>query len=146
MNYEELVKDLRDIEKTMFALGTSPINMDNVSIRLAYDKRWGRTAADAADAIEALSNLVSLNTERCEGLREQLRKAQEQYEKHLNELEQQLPKRGEWIKHPEVKNIYGGVYIECPFCGEKYVVQNVSDEKFCRNCGSDLRAKMEVQE
>ena len=56
------------------------------------------------------------------------------------------PKRGEWIKHPEVKNIYGGECIECPFCGEKYVVQNVSDEKFCRNCGADLRAKMEVQE
>jgi DNA-directed RNA polymerase subunit RPC12/RpoP len=53
-NYEKLVAALRDIEKTMFALGTSPINMDNVSIRLAYDKRWGQTANDAADAIEAL--------------------------------------------------------------------------------------------
>lgn len=62
-----------------------------------------------------------------------------------DEAEAQLPKRGEWIKHPEVKNIYGGVYIECPFCGEKYVVQYVSDEKFCRNCGADLRAKTEVQ-
>lgn len=57
-----------------------------------------------------------------------------------------IPKRGEWIKHPEVKNIYGGVYIECPFCGEKYVVQYIADEKFCRNCGADMRAKMEVQE
>ena len=64
----------------------------------------------------------------------------------IEALQAQLPKRGEWIKHPEVKNIYGGVYIECPFCGEKYVVQNVSDEKFCRNCGADMRAKMEVQE
>ena len=52
--YDKLVEALRDIEKTMFALGTSPINMDNVSIRLAYDKRWGPTANDAADAIEAL--------------------------------------------------------------------------------------------
>lgn len=64
----------------------------------------------------------------------------------IEALQAQLPKRGEWITHPEVKNIYGGVYIECPFCGEKYVVQNVSDEKFCRNCGADMRAKMEVQE
>lgn len=64
----------------------------------------------------------------------------------IEALQAQLPKRGEWIKHPEVKNIYGGVCIECPFCGEKYVVQYVSDEKFCRNCGADLRAKMEVQE
>ena len=54
MNYEELVKALRDIEKTMFALGTSPINMGDVSISLAYDKRWGQTAERAAAAIEAL--------------------------------------------------------------------------------------------
>lgn len=63
----------------------------------------------------------------------------------IEDLQAQLPKRGKWVTHPEVKNIYGGVYIECPFCGEKYVVQNVSDEKFCRNCGADMR-KMEVQE
>ena len=53
-DYTKLVEDLRDIKKTMFARGTSPINMDNVSIRLAYDKKWGRTANDAAAAIEAL--------------------------------------------------------------------------------------------
>ena len=64
----------------------------------------------------------------------------------IEALQAEMPKRGKWITHPEVKNIYGGVYIECPFCGEKYVVQNVSDEKFCRNCGADMRAKMEVQE
>ena len=67
----------------------------------------------------------------------------EELKAYVKQLE---PKRGEWILHPEVKNIYGGVYIECPFCGEKYVVQYVSDEKFCRNCGADMRAKMEVQE
>ena len=54
MNYDKLVEALRDIEKTMFALGTSPINMGNVSIRLVYDKRWGQTANDAAAAIEEL--------------------------------------------------------------------------------------------
>jgi len=48
-------------------------------------------------------------------------------------------KKGRWIIHPEVKNVYGGVYIECPECGEKYVVQHLEDEKFCRNCGADLR-------
>ena len=53
-DYTKLVEDLRDIEKTMFALGTSPTNMNNVSINLAYDKKWGYTAADAAAAIEAL--------------------------------------------------------------------------------------------
>lgn len=48
-------------------------------------------------------------------------------------------KKGKWIIHPEVKNIYGGTYIECSECGEKYVVQYVDDEKFCRNCGADMR-------
>ena len=67
------------------------------------------------------------------------------YEIAIEELKAQFPKRGEWIKHQEVKNIYGGVCIECPFCGEKYVVQYIADEKFCRNCGADMR-KMEVQE
>ena len=67
------------------------------------------------------------------------------YREMCEALQAQLPKRGKWIKHPEVKNIYGGVYIECPFCGEKYVVQYIADEKFCRNCGADMR-KMEVQD
>ena len=62
-----------------------------------------------------------------------------------DEAEAQLPKRGKWIRHPEVKNIYGGECIECPFCGEKYVVQYIADEKFCRNCGADMR-KTEVQD
>ena len=109
-DYTKLVKALRDIEKTMFALGTSPINMGDVSISLAYDKRWGQTAERAAAAIEA--------------------------------LQAQLPKRGEWIVHTEVKNIYGGICIECPVCRDHFVVLNVSDEKYCRSCG----AKMEVQE
>lgn len=45
---------------------------------------------------------------------------------------------GKWIRHPEVKNIYGGVYIECSECREKYVVQYVEDEKFCPNCGARM--------
>lgn len=48
---------------------------------------------------------------------------------------------GKWIRHPEVKNIYGGVYIECSECREKYVVQYVEDEKFCRNCGARMRGE-----
>lgn len=50
-------------------------------------------------------------------------------------------KKGKWIIHPEVKNIYGGTYIECSECGEKYVVQHIGDEKFCRNCGADMRGE-----
>lgn len=47
-------------------------------------------------------------------------------------------KVGKWIIHSEVKNIYGGTYIECSECGEKYVVQHIEDEKFCRNCGAKM--------
>ena len=50
-------------------------------------------------------------------------------------------KKGKWIRHPEVKNVYGGIYIECTECGEKYVVQHILDEKFCRNCGADMRGE-----
>lgn len=50
-------------------------------------------------------------------------------------------KVGKWIIHSEVKNIYGGTYIECSECGEKYVVQYIEDEKFCRNCGAKMRGE-----
>ena len=120
---------------------------------------------DAAAAIEALNNLVSLNTERCEGLRKQLREAQEQYEKNINELEKELsfsestyeeyqivaatqnallakklPKRGEW-KRDEKR--WGENSIRCSLCGAV-----IEDEEwgwrnwnYCYHCG----AKMEVQ-
>ena len=47
-------------------------------------------------------------------------------------------KKGKWILHPEVKNIYGGIYIECSECHTKYVVQHIEDEKYCRNCGAEM--------
>ena len=52
-------------------------------------------------------------------------------------------KKGKWIRHDEIKNIYGGIYIECSECGEKYVVQYIEDEKFCRNCGADMRGEQD---
>lgn len=50
-------------------------------------------------------------------------------------------KKGKWIRHDEIKNIYGGICIECSECGEKYVVRYIEDEKFCRNCGADMRGE-----
>lgn len=61
----------------------------------------------------------------------------------IEALQAQLPKRGKWIVHTEVKNIYGGICIECPVCRDHFVVLNVSDEKYCRSCGAKM---MEVQE
>lgn len=50
-------------------------------------------------------------------------------------------KRGKWIRHDEVRNVYGGTYVECSECGEKYVVQYIEDEKYCRNCGADMKGE-----
>lgn len=52
--------------------------------------------------------------------------------------EEHQGKHGRWIIHPEIKNIYGGTCIECSECREKYVVQHIEDEKFCRNCGAKM--------
>ena len=96
---------------------------------------------DAAAAIEELEDALADECSECDYLvNENARLTTEN-----KELQAQLPKRSEWIRHPEVKNIYGGEFIECPFCGEKYVVQYIADEKFCRNCGADMR-KMGVQD
>lgn len=53
------------------------------------------------------------------------------------------PKTGKWIRHDEVRNVYGGTCVECSECGEKYVVQYIEDEKYCRNCGADMRGEEE---
>lgn len=109
---------------------------------------------DAAGAIEAPNRLVDLNTERCEGLRKQLREAQEQYEKHLNELEQQLPKRGEWIivrESRESVDIPGEIHPAafkwfkciCSTCRNEYVFPRIP--QYCPDCGSMNTAKMEEE-
>ena len=93
--YDKLVEALRCCDE--YAL------CNDCPIFETCDGDVDKAMAIAADAIEGLNRLVDLNTERCEGLREQLRKAQEQYEKHLNELEQQLPKRGEIVRCKECR-------------------------------------------
>ena len=63
--------------------------------------------------------------------------------KHIFDIIDEQPtveerKTGHWIRHPEQKNIYGGKCVECSECGEKYMVQYIEYEKFCRNCGAKL--------
>lgn len=89
---------------------------------------------DAAAAIEALNRLLDQNTQRCEALRKQLREAHESYERHLNELEAQLPKRGKWELIDGAEPMRWG----CSRC--KYMSWDTSN--YCPRCG----AKMEVQE
>lgn len=138
--YDKLVEALRCCDE--YAL------CNDCPIFETCDGDVDKAMAIAADAIEGLNRLVDLNTERCEGLREQLRKAQEQYEKHLNELEQQLPKRGEWDEENRRPRSSQFVCSECHRTA--YDPQPTRDKTwrkrcryaYCPNCG----AKMEVQE
>ena len=53
-------------------------------------------------------------------------------------------KKGHWIRHPEQRNIFNGKTIECSECHEKYRVQYVEDELFCRHCGADMREPEDI--
>lgn len=100
----------------------------------------------AADALEADERLLDLNTKRCESLRKQLREAHESYEKHINELEAQLPKEGECeAKKPKtVRETEYSFYCDCPTCGGR-LISNADGEwcagsfdRFCRMCGQKI--------
>lgn len=54
-------------------------------------------------------------------------------------------KKGHWIRHPEQRNIFNGKTIECSECHEKYTVQYVEDELFCRHCGADKKSSGRVK-
>ena len=88
-----------------------------------------------SDAIEALSNVFA-DCDPCDK-----EEALDISITTIKELPYAQPerKKGKWILHPEQKNIYGGKCVECSECGEKYIVQYIEDEKFCRNCGADMR-------
>ena len=97
-----------------------------------------RDAAEALEAadkrIDGLQKLVDINTERCEALRKQLRDSHESYEKHINELEAQLPKEGEWI------DLFGHDY-KCSVCGEWYRMDGTPEQEdmnYCPNCGAKM--------
>ena len=48
--------------------------------------------------------------------------------------------RGEWIITGRT-NVYGGQELQCPFCKDRVMVQDIEREHFCRNCGADLRGE-----
>ena len=127
---EALQTDIREVED-------DPVN----TLRLMW------RAADALEAaeqrIDGLQKLVDINTERCEGLRKQLRESHENYEKHLNELEAQLPKEGYWKKI--LQNSDGTSDYECSAC--LGIITNVPDDdehplcSFCPNCGAKMKGE-----
>lgn len=134
MNYEELVEALRwcSVDEYVPCTGC-PMNEETHGTG-CFNIMHQRAAA----AIEALNRLVYLNTERCEALRKQLGEAHENYEKHLSELEAQLPKRGEWIYKPKDAIEMMFTLPKCSVCG----YESPDANNYCPNCG----ARMEVQE
>ncbi len=91
--------------------------------------------------IDGLQKLVDINTERCEALRKQLRESHESYEKHLNELEAQLPKECEFKSYadkiPNARNRY------CTQCGAYLNDEEFGNHtiRYCYWCGSKVKGE-----
>jgi len=47
-------------------------------------------------------------------------------------------RKGEWVCTGK-SNIYGGISLRCPFCGDEVMVSRIEDEIYCRHCGAKLR-------
>ncbi len=149
-NYTKLIERLRSCSRHEAIYGMVVITMADV--------------ADAADAIEHLNHLVDLNTERCEGLRKQLREAQDGYDKHINELQDELkelcdkkrefkracglvvdesmPKHGEWTRKRTIA--HDGEWY-CSKCDNEVVILEAGKDRtykyaYCPNCGARMFA------
>lgn len=151
--YEDLIKVLR-----CELYGDDECDRSDCPIWSSLGCRSGisnRAAADALEAaeqrIDCLKKLVDINTERCEALRKQLRESHENYEKHLNELEAQMPKwvsvedylpdkHGEW-EWDEARCIYRCSKCKSPKAREDMDRNPVKEQSFCHNCGAKMRGE-----
>lgn len=140
-NYEQLVKALRHCSGTPYArCSNCPMHDKGVA---DYATPCG-ILSDAAAAIESLNRLLDQNTQRCESLRKQLREAHESYERHLNDLEAQLPKLGEWIWDDK-----RCIYV-CSVCGSPKVRENmdrqtIKEQAYCYSCGAKMTGEQDVE-
>ena len=133
-DYKNLVEALRHCSEADDACATCQRWLANDEWGI---KCKGRLISDAAAAIEALNRLLDQNTQRCEALRKQLREAHESYEKHLNELKAQLPKRGKWVRVENGESYH----YECSECGERPLYSRYGDvvlSGVCPMCGAKM--------
>lgn len=136
----ELLAVITKNDTEMDALKTELLNAQDEA---KYERQRLRLCEENLEA-----TMVSETTyrEMCESLRKQLRESNENYEKHINELEAQLPKEGECeAKKPKtVKETEWSFYCDCPTCRGR-LISNVDGEwcagsfdRFCRMCGQKI--------
>lgn len=91
----------------------------------------------AADALEAADEKIADYIAAIEALddsNDAYIKENEQLKKRIAELEAQIPKRGEWIRHGTDEDEF--CYYECPLCGFIGI-----DWNYCPNCGARMRGE-----
>ena len=49
-------------------------------------------------------------------------------------------RRGAWERMAQKKNFLGCKMIRCSECFERYAVQNIDEERYCRACGARMNA------
>lgn len=59
--YDEIKRDLQSIVDDLEALGTMPLNAENISMQMAYDKHWGDIASAAKTTIFSLERMLVEN-------------------------------------------------------------------------------------
>lgn len=57
--YDQIKNGLQGISDTLSVLGTMPLNANNISMQMAYDKDWGGTAEAARTAIISLEEMLN---------------------------------------------------------------------------------------
>lgn len=134
-NYSELVKTVNIPELVKALRGLA----NGIWKNCEYTWFGGeeKVFADAAAAIEELQQIADY-----------YKQTAKDYCKEACEYKAQLPKRGKWVRVQEV-DIPGEIHpvafkCMCPMCRNEYVFPRIP--KYCPDCGSMNKAKMEVHD
>lgn len=131
MNNEELIKALRYCKEHERCDNDS-------SAECPYEHHWtdgedcqNLLLADAADALEAAEQRIAVLNTKCANLQSQINSME-------NEIEELMPKEGEWIVdkkgYPEIICSLCGVHIPmvAGWCMDAHI-------NYCPNCGARMR-------